>query len=651
MPQGFIRAAAITPYTVVADTKSNALNIISWAEKAADAGAQIIVFPELCITGYTCGELFFQDSLQDGAIQALRQIAEGTKSLDAIIFSGLPVWYEGHLRNAAAVINRGRIIGIVPKMNLPAYGEFYEERFFAPGPEKVGLISYQNGQIPIGSRLIFSCENIPGLEISAELCEDLWVPQSPSTKAALAGATVTVNLSASDELTGKAAYRRSLVSMQSAKTYTSYIYASAGIGESTQDVVYSGHCIIAENGKILAESEPFKGQLDGELKGQMTLTEIDISESLAYRERMTTFRTDEGDYTKVPFRLSPKKITLTRPLDPHPFVPSDETHLKERCEEILDIQAYGLRKRLDHTHSQKAVIGISGGLDSTLALLVTVRAFDIEGLDRKGIIGVTMPGFGTTDRTYDNAVSLIKTLGVTFREIGISEAVRVHFDDIGQDENVHDVTYENSQARERTQILMDLANKEGGLVIGTGDLSEFALGWATYNGDHMSMYAVNSSVPKTLVRHLVRFYADFYGKDDDRLRQVLLDVLDTPVSPELLPPEPDGQIAQKTEDLVGPYELHDFFLYYVMRFGYSPEKIYLLAVAAFRSGAADSEYDDDTIKKWLGVFYHRFFSQQFKRSAIPDGPKVGTVALSPRGDWRMPSDAAARIWLDEVDSL
>lgn len=643
MSHGYIRVAAVTPETTVADTKANAKSIIDWSFKAADAGAQIIVFPELCITGYTCGELFFQDTLLGEALQALRTIAENTKVLDAIIFVGMPLYYKGHLRNVAAAISHGKVLGFVPKTHLPDYSEFYEARYFEAGPEYAESISYPNGDIPIGAELIFSCESIPGVEIAAELCEDLWVPDSPSTRAAMAGATVIVNLSASDELTGKAAYRRQLVSMQSAKCYVSYIYSNAGIGESTQDVVYPGGGIIAENGRILAETKPFKGQ--------MTITEIDYTESLKRRDQMTTFELDDDDYERVPFRLSPKRIELTRPIDPYPFVPSGREHLRERCEEILDIQAYGLRKRLEHTHSKTAVIGISGGLDSTLALLVTVRAFDILGLDRKGIIGVTMPGFGTTDRTYENAVTMIQTLGVTFREINISAAVRQHFSDIGQDETVHDVTYENSQARERTQILMDIANKEGGLVIGTGDLSELALGWATYNGDHMSMYAVNCSVPKTLVRHLVRFYADFYGKDDENLRKVLLDVLDTPVSPELLPPEENGQIAQKTEDLVGPYELHDFFLYYVLRFGYTPEKIYLLAKAAFKTGTSEEAYDTDTIKKWLKVFYRRFFSQQFKRSAIPDGPKVGTVALSPRGDLRMPSDASARLWLDAVENL
>lgn len=638
MSYGYVKVAAVTPETVVADTKANAESIINWSKKAADDGAQIIVFPELCITGYTCGELFFQDTLQSGALQALRTIAENTKQLDAIIFVGLPLCYGGHLRNVAAAVNRGKVLGFVPKMHLPNYSEFYEARYFAPGPEYPESISYPNGEIPIGSKLIFSCESIPGIEIAAELCEDLWVPDSPSTEAALAGADLIVNLSASDELTGKAAYRRELVEMQSAKCYVSYIYASAGIGESTQDVVYSGHSIIAENGRIVAETKPFKGQ--------MTITEIDTTGSLKRREQMTTFDSAEDEYDRIPFRLTPAKTELTREIDPHPFVPSDQEHLRERCEEILDIQAYGLRKRLEHTHSKCAVIGISGGLDSTLALLVTVRAFDISGLDRKGIIGVTMPGFGTTDRTYENAVTMIKTLGVTFKEVSIVKAVRQHFSDIGQDENTHDVTYENSQARERTQILMDIANKEGGLVIGTGDLSELALGWATYNGDHMSMYAVNCSVPKTLVRHLVRFYADYYGAEDDSLRKVLLDVLDTPVSPELLPPEENGQIAQKTEDLVGPYELHDFFLYYMLRFGYTPEKIFFLAKAAFKDS-----YDDETIKHWMKTFYRRFFAQQFKRSAIPDGPKVGTVALSPRGDLRMPSDASARVWLDEVEEL
>lgn len=643
MSYGYIRVAAVTPDTVVADTKANSESIVKWAKKAAEAGAQIIVFPELSITGYTCGELFFQDTLLKGALEGLRYIAESTKELDAVIFVGLPLLYKGHLRNTACAINRGKILGFVPKMHLPNYSEFYEARYFKEGPRDTEYIDLPNGKCPIGSRIIFSCESIPGVTIAAEICEDLWVPDSPSTQAAMAGANIIVNLSASDELTGKAAYRRQLVSMQSAKCYVSYIYSNAGIGESTQDVVYPGGGIIAENGRILAETKPFDGQ--------MTITEIDVTSSVKRRGQMTTFDSVADEYVRVPFKLSPQKVTLTREIDPHPFVPSDKEHLRERCEEILNIQAYGLRKRLDHTHAKTAVIGISGGLDSTLALLVTVRAFDVLGLDRKGIIGVTMPGFGTTDRTYTNAVTMIKTLGVTLREINISKAVRVHFSDIGQDEAVHDVTYENSQARERTQILMDIANKEGGLVIGTGDLSELALGWATYNGDHMSMYAVNCSVPKTLVRHLVRFYADYYGKNDENLRKVLLDVLDTPVSPELLPPEKNGKIAQKTEDLVGPYELHDFYLYYVLRYGYSPEKIYFLAKEAFKTGTPEEVYDEDTIKKWIKVFYRRFFAQQFKRSAIPDGPKVGTVALSPRGDLRMPSDASARIWLDEVENL
>lgn len=637
MSDGFVRVATVTPETIVGDTVSNAQSIVEWADRAAGEGAQIIVFPELCITGYTCGELFFQDSLQRGAIAALRGIAENTRELDAIIFVGLPLRFKGHLRNVAAAVCHGRILGFVPKMNLPNYGEFYEARYFAPGPQYPETISLPNGEVPIGSTLIFSCESIQGIDIGVELCEDLWVPDSPSTHASMSGADIIVNLSASDELTGKASYRKQLIAMQSAKTYTSYLYASAGIGESTQDLVYSGHCLIAENGRILAETRPFTGN--------MAISEIDTEESLKRREQMNTFQEDY-EYDLVPFRLSPVRVELSRQVDPHPFVPSDSSHLRARCEEILDIQAYGLRKRLAHTKAKTAVIGISGGLDSTLALLVTVRAFDILGLDRKNIIGVTMPGFGTTDRTYDNAVSMIRTLGATLREVDIRAAVRQHFIDIGQDQDKHDVTYENSQARERTQILMDIANKEGGLVIGTGDMSELALGWATYNGDHMSMYAVNCSVPKTLVRHLVSFYADYYGKENEELRKVLLDVLDTPVSPELLPPEEDGSIAQKTEDLVGPYELHDFYLYYMLRYGYSPEKIYFLAKNAF----ADL-YDEETIRKWLKVFYRRFFAQQFKRSAIPDGPKVGTVALSPRGDLRMPSDASAAIWLQEIEDL
>ena len=489
--------------------------------------------------------------------------------------------------------------------------------------------------VPMGTRLLFSCRQMPGLVMGAEICEDLWAPDPPSIGHAMAGATVIVNLSASDETTGKDVYRKNLVSGQSARLICGYVYCSAGDGESTQDVVYSGHNLIAENGTVLAESARFVNE--------SIVTELDIQRLCEERRRMSTYGSTQIPYCRVEFDLKETQTELSRFVDPAPFVPGKKEDRDKRCEEIFMIQAMGLKKRLEHTGSRTAVVGISGGLDSTLALLVTVKAFDLLGLDHKGIVAVTMPGFGTTDRTYENAVSLIRSLGADFREVGIAEAVRIHFRDIGQDENVHDVTYENGQARERTQILMDIANRLGGMVIGTGDMSELALGWATYNGDHMSMYGVNASVPKTLVRHLVRWYADTC--EDAELERVLLDVLDTPVSPELLPPE-DGKISQKTEDIVGPYELHDFYLYYVLRFGCTPKKIYRLARYAF-AGA----YSDETIKKWLETFYRRFFSQQFKRSCLPDGPKVGTVAVSPRGDLRMPSDACARIWLEELKEL
>ncbi len=637
MIDGYIRVAAVTPKVVVADTKANGEEIRSWIGKACEAGAKIVVFPELCITGYTCGELFFQKRLLEEAALELRRIADYTAEVDALVFVGLPLLYRGHLRNVAAALCHGKILGFVPKRHLPNYNEFYELRYFTPGPEAGEDVIFHNHKIPMGSDLIFACENVEGLMVGAEICEDLWVPNPPSTDLARAGATVMVNLSASDELTGKSSYRKSLVTDQSARLYCGYIYANAGIGESTQDVVYSGHSLIAENGRLLSQSRPFQ---EG-----MCLSEIDLGAIASRRCAMNTFGEAEETYRRVEFRLEPQKLELTRFVDPHPFVPDRPEELSARCEEILNIQAFGLRKRLEHTHCKTAVIGISGGLDSTLALLVTVRSFDLLGLDRKGILAVTMPGFGTTDRTHDNAVRMIEELGATFMEVNIAASVRQHFADIGHDEAVHDVTYENGQARERTQILMDLANKHGGMVIGTGDLSELALGWATYNGDHMSMYGVNASVPKTLVRHLVRYVADTCTGEQQALRDVLLDVLDTPVSPELLPPK-EGQIAQKTEDLVGPYELHDFFLYYVMRYGFTPGKIYRLA----RKALGDS-YEDDTIKKWLVTFYRRFFSQQFKRSALPDGPKVGSVALSPRGDWRMPSDASGALWIAEAMEL
>ncbi len=636
MKNGFIRVAALTPKIKVADPKYNKERICELIDAARGEEAQVMVFPELCITGYTCSDLFYQELLLREAKQALIDIASFSEKTDAIIFVGLPLEYNGKLYNVAAAISGGAILGLVPKTHIPTYNEFYELRHFTRGMEEPVPVRLDDDHIvPMGTRMLFSCRQMPGLRIGAEICEDLWAPNPPSIGLALAGATLIVNLSASDETTGKDIYRRDLVGGQSARLICGYVYASAGDGESTQDVVYSGHNLIAENGVMLAESRRFVNE--------SIYSEIDVQRLNEERRRMSTFGASDAIYLTAEFHLKEKTTPLTRFADPAPFVPGKKADREKRCEEIFMIQAMGLKKRLEHTNCRAAVVGISGGLDSTLALLVTAKAFDLLGMDHSGIIAVTMPGFGTTDRTYENAVSLIRSLNATFKEVRIAEAVRIHFRDIEQDESVHDVTYENGQARERTQILMDIANKLDGMVIGTGDMSELALGWATYNGDHMSMYGVNASVPKTLVRHLVRYYADTC--ENDELTRVLLDVLDTPVSPELLPPE-DGKISQKTEDIVGPYELHDFFLYYVLRFGCTPKKIYRLAKYAFAG-----TYTDETIEKWLKTFYRRFFSQQFKRSCLPDGPKVGTVAVSPRGDLRMPSDACARIWMDELETL
>ena len=636
MRQGFVKVAAVTPKIVVADTRENTKLICEEIRKAEESGAKIIVLPELAITGYTCSDLFLQEKMLREAKQSLLEIAAFTFALDCIVFVGLPLEYNGKLYNVAAALNNGKVLGFVPKTYLPNYNEFYEARHFTRGMDEAVTVRLDKDlTAPMGKKLLFVCDTMPELKIGVELCEDLWTPEPPAIRHALNGANVIVNLSASDETTGKDIYRRELVKGQSARLLCGYVYASAGDGESTQDVVYSAHNMIAENGRLLAQSERFQNE--------SIFSEIDILKLNAERRRMTTFEMAEDGYREIGFSLKIEETKLTRYIDPMPFVPGSKADRDRRCEEILMIQAMGLKKRLEHTHCKSAVIGISGGLDSTLALLVTVKAFDILGMDHKNIKAVTMPGFGTTDRTYDNAVSMIRCLGADFMEVSIKDAVNIHFRDIGHDPKVHDVTYENGQARERTQILMDIANKSGGMVIGTGDLSELALGWATYNGDHMSMYAVNASVPKTLVRHLVQFYADTCG--DGKLEKVLLDVLDTPVSPELLPPE-DGKIAQKTEDLVGPYELHDFYLYHMLRLGYSPAKIYRLAKLAFAGS-----YDEATILKWLKTFYRRFFTQQFKRSCLPDGPKVGSVAVSPRGDLRMPSDASSRIWMEELENL
>lgn len=635
MKHGFVKVAAITPKIKVADTAYNSGLIMEAMETASQAGAKVVVFPELCITGYTCGDLFWQNKLIASAKEELLKIAAKSKDLDGIFFVGLPYDINGKLYNMAAAVSGGEVIGMVPKTFIPNYNEFYEARYFTSGENLCAVEFLSDGtEVYVDTDLIFRCEDLPQLKIAAEICEDLWTPEPPGIRHAMAGANVIVNLSASDENTGKAQYRRELVSGQSARLICGYIYTSAGDGESTQDVVYSGHNIIAENGKVLGESKRFTNE--------PVYTEFDVARLESERRRMSTFVT-EDTHTEIGFSLKIEDTELTRYIDPAPFVPGSKHDRDMRCDEILMIQAMGLKKRLEHTGCQSAVIGISGGLDSTLALLVTVRAFDLLGMEHSRIAAVTMPGFGTTDRTYDNAVNLIKCLGAEFIEVDIKNAVNVHFSDIGHDPAVHDVTYENGQARERTQILMDLANKKNGMVIGTGDLSELALGWATYNGDHMSMYAVNASVPKTLVRHLVNYYADTCG--DELLKNTLLDVLDTPVSPELLPPE-EGKISQKTEDLVGPYELHDFFLYYMLRCGYEPLKIYRLAKLAF-----EGRYDDEFIMKWLKTFYRRFFAQQFKRSCLPDGPKVGSVAVSPRGDLRMPSDACGRIWMEELEQI
>jgi len=636
MEQGFVKVAAVTPKIKVADPKYNAEIICKKMDEALWKGAKVIIFPELCITGYTCGDLFLQPLLLKEAKKALEQILKSTVGKDALVAVGMPIEYAGRLYNVAAVLQDGKILGMVPKSNIPSYAEFYEGRHFTEGSPQVTTLQWNEEEVPFGTRLLFACEELPELVLGLEICEDLWVAAPPSTNHALMGATLIANLSASNETVSKNEYRRMLVKASSARLICGYIYASAGEGESTQDLVFGGHNMIGENGTILAESKQFLGET--------VYADIDVHRLTTERRRMGTFgKPEQLSYKTIPFSLNREETHLDRQFGSMPFVPSDVSKRKKRCEEILSIQAYGLKKRYEHTGCKSAVIGVSGGLDSTLALLVTVKTFDMLSLDRSGIYAVTMPCFGTTDRTYENACQLAKTLGATLQEVDIKDAVKIHFRDIGQDIDNHDVTYENGQARERTQVLMDIANKVGGLVIGTGDMSELALGWATYNGDHMSMYGVNAGVPKTLVRHLVRYYADTCG--DDELQKVLLDVLDTPVSPELLPPV-DGVISQKTEDLVGPYELHDFFLYYMLRCGFPPKKVYRVAKLAFAG-----QYDDETILKWLKTFYRRFFSQQFKRSCLPDGPKVGSVAVSPRGDLRMPSDASARIWLEELEEM
>ena len=635
MKNGFVKVAAATPDIRVADVEFNTQNIINAMEEAQKNGAKILVFPELCVTGYTCSDLFDHSVLLKASRKALLEIAENTNDKDMLVFVGAPLEVNGKLYNVAAAMNQGEIIGFTTKTFLPNYGEFYEMRQFTPGPQTVREITFEGKKIPFGPQILFQAEGMEELVVAAEICEDVWSPIPPSIQAALEGATVIVNCSASDETIGKDTYRRALISGQSARLISGYIYANAGEGESTTDLVFGGHNIIAENGTVLKESSRYVNEI--------IYSELDLQRITGERRKNTTFQPlDEETLVRVPFTVEETKTFLTRTFPKMPFVPSDEQTRAQRCEEILTIQAMGLKKRLAHTNARTAVVGISGGLDSTLALLVTARAFDMLGRDKKDIIAVTMPCFGTTDRTYQNACEMSKKVGATLIEVPIADAVNVHFRDIGHDPEDHSVTYENCQARERTQVLMDIANKTWGMVIGTGDLSELALGWATYNGDHMSMYGVNASVPKTLVRHLVKYAAD--DTKDEALKNVLYDVLDTPVSPELLPPK-DGDIAQKTEDLVGPYELHDFFLYFMLRFGYEPSKIFRIACMTF-----DGEYDKETIFKWLETFCRRFFSQQFKRSCLPDGPKVGTVALSPRGDWRMPSDACVAVWMKDLEA-
>ncbi len=641
MKHGMVRVAAATPVIRVADCEYNTLKIMELIEEAQKKGNKLIAFPELCVTGYTCGDLFLCDTLLEGAVQAIKRIADFTKGKDVVAVVGFPFAVCGKLYNTAAVLQDGKVLGLVPKMNIPNYTEFYEARHFAEGILEPILVDLMGDPVFFGSHILFRCSNLPEFVLGIEICEDLWIPQPPSTWHCMAGATVIVNLSASDELTGKDVYRRDLVKSHSARLICGYLYSDAGEGESTTDLVFAGHNMIVENGSLLIESKTFDNG--------MISSELDLGRLKSERRRMNTYyKYNTQTHKIIDFAFKEEsgllpEILLTRYIDPAPFVPSVKADRDKRCKDILSIQAIGLKTRLAHIGAKCAVIGVSGGLDSTLALLVTYKAFEMLDLDKKGIIAITMPCFGTTDRTYSNAVTLAKCLGVTLMEIPIREAVELHFRDIGHDSNNHDLTYENSQARERTQVLMDVAGKYNGFVVGTGDMSELALGWATYNGDHMSMYGVNSSVPKTLVRYLVTYYAD--TAEVCLLREVLSDILDTPVSPELLPPS-DGEISQKTEDIVGPYELHDFFLYYILRFGFEPSKVYRFAKIAFAHS-----YGDQEILKWLKVFYRRFFSQQFKRSCLPDGPKVGSVSVSPRGDLRMPSDASAALWMKELEKL
>lgn len=636
MKHGFLRAAAASPALRVADPQYNAEKITEVILKQAETGTELLVFPELCLSGYTCGDLFFQKTLTDACLDALFKIAEATEGISTLVYVGLPVEREGKLYNCAAVVNGGKVLGFIPKTYLPSYGEFYETRWFAPAPEKLRFFRLKEDEVVPFTKNLLVYDHGSGICVGCEICEDLWAGSSPSNEQCRSGANIVVNLSASNETVGKSEYRKTLVAAQSGKNICAYVYADAGMDESTSDMVFSGNHLIYENGVLLAEAKPFLGEVcEAEIDGDYLINE---------RKRMNTYvaRTDENSsFVSCSFvgggDLKLRKVSQT------PFVPEEEGELGERAQLILNMQANALAKRFAHTHAKTAVIGVSGGLDSTLALLVTVRAFDLLGKNREDVIAVTMPGFGTTLKTKNNSLSLMNAAGVTVKTVNISNTVSKHFKDIGHDPEVLDATYENAQARYRTMILMDLANETGGLVIGTGDLSELALGWCTYNGDHMSMYAVNSGVPKTLVKHLVYCEAERLG---GRMEVVLRSVLNTEISPELLPPDENGEIAQKTEDLVGPYELHDFFLYHILRRGAPPAKTMYLAQRAF-----GEKYDGATLKKWLVSFYRRFFTQQFKRNCVPDGVKVGSVSLSPRADWRMPSDASLSLWLEEAENL
>jgi len=638
---GFVRVGAAVPRLKVADCDYNAAEINSIIKEADAAGVQIIVFPELSLTAYTCGDLFQQELLLEGALEGLRKVLECTKKYGIVVIVGLPVRLDSQLFNCAAILQDGEILGIVPKTYIPGYKEFYEERWFSSGRDTENtFVEILGKSVPFGTDLLFESKGRYDVCFGVEICEDLWAPIPPSSYQAIAGASILFNLSASNETTGKHEYRKELVRQQSGKCVAGYVYTSSGVDESTTDIVFGGYSLIAENGGTLCESERFLR------KSHFTFTEIDVQKLLNDRIKNTSFAEGNascGCYRKISFKLVDlKDKKLSRNIEKHPFVPFDNAARNRRCEEIFAIQTAGLAKRLEHTGMKRAVLGISGGLDSTLALIVTAKTFDMLEISRENIIAITMPGFGTTDITYDNALHLIQAIGAQSREINIREACLKHFEDIGHDPSVHDVTYENVQARERTQILMDIANKCGGLVIGTGDLSELALGWSTYNGDHMSMYSVNCGIPKTLVRYLVRWAADNVTEKDTA--EVLLRILDTPITPELLPPDENGKIQQKTEDIIGPYELHDFFLFHIVRYGALPDKVMFLAIQAF-----EGLYGEAEIKKWLRVFYKRFFSQQFKRSCIPDGPKVGSISLSPRGDWRMPSDASVELWLKKLE--